>query len=297
MNNFNRTYAPSIQKNIMMKLLPFVIFLLFTSLCHSQSKKDQIQTLTVQVDSLDQLLKQEYNKFNDLETKCAQKEVHLSTQISALNNQLTSVQQDAEKSQALIRQAELKNKKLEEQLLALNLTLKNKSDSIALLNLQIASENINFTDLEKYYTADSLFSFEAPRGFFISTKKGLQARDRDFDMETQTFVQIYPCDPEEEILTVKSLQEKFMQGIQVTYKTAKSDFFVVSGLDLQDRIVYIKGDYTELQSMQGRDEGEPTRVWSKAGVIQFSYPQDKKTDFNRVVEIITNSLQVNHDMM
>jgi hypothetical protein len=116
-------------------------------------------------------------------------------------------------------------------------------------------------------------------------------------METQTFVQIYPCDPEEEILTVKSLQEKFMQGIQVTYKTAKSDFFVVSGLDLQDRIVYIKGDYTELQSMQGRDEGEPTRVWSKAGVIQFSYPQDKKTDFNRVVEIITNSLQVNHDMM
>ena len=159
------------------------------------------------------------------------------------------------------------------------------------------SENINFADLEKYYTADSLFSFVAPRGFFIATKNGLQARDQDFEMETQTFSQFYPCDPDEEILTVKSLQEKFMQGIKVTYKTAKSDFFVVSGLDQQNRIVYIKGDYSELHSMQGRDEGEPAHMWSKAGVIRFTYPQAKKTDFNRVVEIITNSLQVNHDLM
>jgi hypothetical protein len=160
-----------------------------------------------------------------------------------------------------------------------------------------ASENINFADLEQYYTADSLFSFAAPRGIFIATKNGLQARDQDFEMETQTFSQFYPCDPDEEILTVKSLQEKFMQGIKVTYKTSKSDFFVVSGLDQQNRIVYVKGDYSELRSMQGREEGEPDHMWSKAGVIRFSYPQEKKTYFNRVVEIITNSLQVDHDMM
>jgi hypothetical protein len=160
-----------------------------------------------------------------------------------------------------------------------------------------ASENINFADLEQYYTADSLFSFVAPRGFFIVTKNGLQARDQDFEMETQTFSQFYPCDPDEEILTVKSLQEKFMQGIKVTYKTSKSDFFVVSGLDQQNRIVYVKGDYSELRSIQGREEGEPAHMWSKAGVIRFSYPQEKKTDINRVVEIITNSLQVNHDLM
>lgn len=167
------------------------------------------------------------------------------------------------------------------------------SDTTAVL----ASEKINFADLEQYYTADSLFSFVAPRGFFISTKKGLQARDQDFEMETQTFTQYYPCDPEEEILTVKSLQGKFMQGINVTYKTAKSDFFVVSGFDQQNKIVYVKGVYSELHSMQGREEGEPALMWSKAGVIRFTYPQDKKTDFNRVVEIITNSLQVDHDMM
>jgi hypothetical protein len=168
-----------------------------------------------------------------------------------------------------------------------------QSDTTAVL----ASEKINFADLEQYFTADSLFSFVAPRGFFIATKNGLQSRDQDFAMETQTFIQIYPCDPEEEILTVKSLQGKFMEGIQVTYKTAKSDFFVVSGFDQQNRIVYIKGDYSELHSMQGREEGEPALMWSKAGVIRFTYPQDKKTDFNRVVEIITNSLQVDHDMM
>jgi hypothetical protein len=68
-----------------------LLFLLFiSSLFHSQSKKDQIQILTIQVDSLNQLLKKKDNKFTDLETKCAQKEVNLSTQISALNNQLSS---------------------------------------------------------------------------------------------------------------------------------------------------------------------------------------------------------------
>jgi hypothetical protein len=159
------------------------------------------------------------------------------------------------------------------------------------------SISIDFSNLEQYYTADSLFSFSAPRGFFIATNNGLQSRDQDFEMETKTFTQYYPCEPEEEILTVKSIQVKFMQGLNVTYKTSKSDFFIVSGLDKQNRIVYIKGNYSELHSMQGRDEGEPAHMWSKAGVILFNYPQDKKTDFNRVVEIITNSLQVNHDLM
>ena len=171
----------------------------------------------------------------------------------------------------------------------------NKTNQYTSTHLQ--SISIDFSNLEQYYTADSLFSFSAPKGFFIATNNGLQSRDQDFKMETKTFTQYYPCDPEEEILTLKSLQGKFMEGIQVTYKTAKSDFFVVSGLDQQNRIVYIKGDYSELHSMQGREEGEPAHIWSKAGVIRFTYPQAKKTDFNRVVEIITNSLQVNHDLM
>ena len=121
-----------------MKLPSLLILLLITSICHSQSKKDQIQTLTVQLDSLDHLLQQEYKKLSELENKCALKEVNFATQISALNNQLASAKSDAEKFQAQSKQAELKNKQLEEQLLALNLTLKNKSDSIALLKLQIS---------------------------------------------------------------------------------------------------------------------------------------------------------------
>jgi hypothetical protein len=115
-------------------------------------------------------------------------------------------------------------------------------------------------------------------------------------MTTKTYAQLYPCYPEEEILTLKSIQAEYMRDIKVTYKSLKPDFFVVSGLDAQDRIVYIKGDYEEMRSMQGRDEGEPAHIWSKAGVIKFSYPQGKKADLNRVVEIISNSLRVNHDL-
>jgi hypothetical protein len=126
-----------------MRHFALLFLLFFSSLCHSQSKKDQIQILTIQVDSLNQLLKQKDKKFTDLETKCAQKEVNLSTQISAFNNQLSSSQQNAEKCQAASKQAELKSKLLEEQMLALNLILKNKSDSIALLKLQISELRTN----------------------------------------------------------------------------------------------------------------------------------------------------------
>lgn len=126
-----------------MKILPLLLLSFISSICFSQSKKDQIQILTIQVDSLNQLLKQENKKFTDLETKCAQKELNLSTQISALNNQLSSSQQNAEKCQAASKQAELKSKLLEEQLLSLNLILKNKSDSISLLKLQISELRTN----------------------------------------------------------------------------------------------------------------------------------------------------------
>jgi hypothetical protein len=124
-------------------IFPLILLSIISSICYSQSKKDQIQILTIQVDSLNQLLKQKDNKFTDLETKCAQKEVTLSTQISALNNQLSSSQQNAEKCQAASKQAELKSKLLEEQLLSLNLILKNKSDSISLLKLQISELRTN----------------------------------------------------------------------------------------------------------------------------------------------------------
>jgi hypothetical protein len=157
-------------------------------------------------------------------------------------------------------------------------------------------DRINFANLEQYYTADSVFSFVAPVGFFVVSERGLLAKDGDFGMTTKTYAQLYPCDPEEQILTLKSIQAEYMRDIKVTYKSLKQDFFVVSGLDAQDRIVYVKGDYEEMRSMQGRDEGEPAHIWSKAGVIRFSYPQEKKADFNRVVEIISNSLRVNHDL-
>jgi hypothetical protein len=158
------------------------------------------------------------------------------------------------------------------------------------------SERIDFSNLEQYYTADSVFSFVAPAGFFRVSGNALQSKDVDFGMTTKTYDQFYPCDPEEEILTIKSIQTENMKGIKVSYKTLKPSFFVISGVDDQDRIIYVKGDYAEMLSMQGREEGEPSIIWRKAGVIRFSYPQEKKTDFNRVIEIISNSLRVNHDL-
>jgi hypothetical protein len=156
---------------------------------------------------------------------------------------------------------------------------------------------IDFSNLEQYYSIDSIFSFVAPVGFFSYTKNGLVAKDADFKIAFSELSQYYPCDPNENLLSVKSIFEDSSRGIKVTYKSVKSDGFAVSGYDADGRIVYEKCDYAEFFSMRGRDEGEPSHVWSKAGLIRFNYSVEKKADFNRVVEIIVNSLRVDHDMM
>jgi hypothetical protein len=156
---------------------------------------------------------------------------------------------------------------------------------------------IDFSNLEQYYSIDSIFSFVAPVGFFSYTKNGLVAKDADFKIAFNELSQYYPCDPNEKLLTVKSIFEDSSRGIKVTYKSVKSDGFAMSGYDGDGRIVYEKCDYAEFFSMRGRDEGEPSHVWSKAGLIRFNYSVEKKADFNRVVEIIVNSLRVDHDMM
>jgi hypothetical protein len=170
----------------------------------------------------------------------------------------------------------------------------NSVDTVAVTSVN-DHKPLDFSNLEQYYTFDSIFSFVAPVGFFYNTKAGLVARDADFIISFERLSQIYPCDPNEKLLSVKSIFEDSSRGIKVTYKSVKSDGFALSGYDTDGRIVYEKCDYDEFFSMQGRDEGEPFHVWSKAGLIRFSYPVEKKADFNRVVEIIVNSLRVNHD--
>ena len=180
-----------------------------------------------------------------------------------------------------------------------NGSIQQRADSTSSVSNEVrnVSSPVDFSNLEQYYSMDSIFSFVAPVGFFSYTHNGLVARDADFTIAFNELSQYYPCDPNEKLLTVKSMFDDASRSINVTYKSLKADGFALSGFDVDGRIVYQKCNYAEFFSMQGRDEGEPAHVWSKAGLIRFSYPVEKKADFNRVVEIIVNSLRVDHDMM
>jgi hypothetical protein len=120
-----------------MKSLSLLLLLLICSLCHSQSKKDQIQILTIQVDSLNQLLKLENNKLKDLQATCVQKEASYQNEITSLSDQLSTSKQKLETCQSQNDQIALNNKQLEEKLQGCSVIIKSKSDSIALLQEQL----------------------------------------------------------------------------------------------------------------------------------------------------------------
>jgi hypothetical protein len=63
----------------------------------------------------------------------------------------------------------------------------------------------------------------------------------------------------------------------------------LSGYDQQNYLFYLKGYYDEMISMQGREEGEPSWLWSKSGVIYITYPEKFREEFDRLVPSITKS--------
>lgn len=154
---------------------------------------------------------------------------------------------------------------------------------------------IDFSNLRQYFSSDSILSFTAPVGLFQSVSGGFVSIDEDFGITFEVQSQNYPCDPDEQILNVQSMYAKSVRDINVTYKSVKKDRYVFSGFDSIGRIVYEKCVYEEFFSMQGRDEGIPSHVWSRVALIRCTYPPEKKSYYDPLVELIVNSLNVNLD--
>lgn len=94
-----------------------------------------------------------------------------------------------------------------------------------------------------------------------------------------------------EIRTMQDLTDFCREGIQVTYKTGGENWSVASGYDKEGKIVYRKGFFSELTSMQGREQGEPSWVWSKAIILEFRYPAASAPVMNKIVAAAVKSFR------
>ena len=144
----------------------------------AQSKKDQIATLTYQLDSLKQVIEKEGRITKNKEEK-------IEGQITDFNKKLLEVQQELTK--AKLESVDCKNKKLAlEKELALNtnyvLVLKQRLDQLTKDSSQSAPRNSNdFATFIKFFIStvysgrnfDSLFCFDSPEiKTFINNKVG-----------------------------------------------------------------------------------------------------------------------------
>lgn len=71
----------------------------------------------------------------------------------------------------------------------------------------------------------------------------------------------------------------------------KENWFALSGFNKKKEIEYYKGFYEEFISMQGRDSGKPSWVWSRSGVIEIRYPDMYKKELDPIVSSINKSFK------
>ena len=49
--------------------------------------------------------------------------------------------------------------------------------------------------------------------------------------------------------------------------------------------------------MQGRDEGEPSWLWSKSGVLEIQYTEKNKEEFDKLIPLIIKSFKCDFSLI
>jgi hypothetical protein len=151
-------------------------------------------------------------------------------------------------------------------------------------------KDIDYDLKDEFIGSNGLYKFEVPKGLFDKISENefrsdfLQANIRFTSYQTYRF-------DDTGIFSKNDLIKIYKNRFNTTYFVDKNDWFVLSGTDNYNNIIYIKGIYEELVSMQGRDEGEPSWIWSKSGVLEIEYTEDNKAEFDKLIPFIMKSFK------
>jgi hypothetical protein len=169
---------------------------------------------------------------------------------------------------------------------------------LSIIALPAFAQQITSTKMEVISGKEGNYHFEIPAGMFRPQGNFRPLTDtRNIKVWTSTehqavislFTTSVHFGEGKEIRTMQDLTDFCREGIQVTYKAGGADWSVASGYDKEGKIVYRKGFFSELTSMQGRDQGEPSWVWSKAMILEFRYPAASAPVMNKIVAAAVKS--------
>jgi hypothetical protein len=156
------------------------------------------------------------------------------------------------------------------------------------------SESFNSNDYDTFSNKDSVYAFKVPKGLFK------QLSDNTFECQKFnakiTFISnaTFWSDENvqngtEDLYTKADLIKKFKKKVANPYVVDKDNWFVISGVNYNNKILYSKGFYEAFSSMQGRDEGEPMWLWSKYGLLEIEYDQIFRKEFDIIIPTIIKS--------
>lgn len=264
----------------------FFIITIF-NLGYSQTKKERIQILTFQIDSLTQVINSKIINLKNKDTVIWE----LENQIQLLNTIIEKRKLDENSLKESIYKKDIELQKKNNEILHLDQVIFNLRDSINNLNQKVDSilwEIPNFTwnsmesSLKLFIPA---FKFTSPIG------KLLISNDQKIIISYDYNFTHWADDANEHPLFYKekdaiNYYSKDLYDIELS---DKNEGFVIRGRDATNQLIMIKGLYSDFASMQGRVKGEPMWLWSNTLIVKVSANKKDKDEFKYISDLVINN--------
>ena len=269
-----------------------IIFSIFSSIIsYAQSKKEQIETLILRVDSLNNVLTAERNISN-------QNILNLNSKISSLENQIiilnTRIDErdievkllkegNSEKDKVIQRKTDEING-LYQTFSALRDSILNTRKIIDTVIWEIP-DRITWNQLEfNLKLTLPIFKFNPPRENILSSRDNKIILSYDYN-----YTYVFDEDKGSTLFYKEQDAINYYSKDLIDIELSENEGFIIKGKNSNNQLVIIKGLYDEFASMQGRDEGEPMWLWSNTLIIKITADEADKDEFNYISRLLINN--------
>lgn len=266
-------------------------FMLNSIISFAQSKKEQLISLKLSFDSLNNVLISERNISK-------QNSINFNSKISLLEDQITilnkSLDEKVKEGKLLKESFSEKDREIQrknDEIIELRQKIKDVRDSINSISQIIDTIVWEIPDSLFWGAAEfnlnlllPIYKFNSPKG------NSLVSRDNkiliSYDYNYTHWSDEYEGKPLfYKIKDAINYYARDLNDIQII----ENEGFTIKGKNSSNQLIVIKGIYDELVSMQGRDEGEPSWLSSNTLIIKITANQVDVEEFNYISDLIINN--------
>jgi hypothetical protein len=265
------------------KFILTLSFNLIFSLAFSQNKKEQIKLLDFRIDSIKSIVNSNNVQINNNNIMISD----LKSQIFRLNSIIDQNKLEASKSKKTLLEKDIELEKKENEIIILTKNLRELRDSLASLNQQPDTVFWEITDLTWNQSDFNLklvlpsAKFEKPFGHL------LVSRDKKIKIHFG-YNNTHWMDQEEGRTMFYKPQDAinyYSKGLH-DVEISENNGFIIKGKNSTNELIIIKGIYTELVSMQGRDKGKPNWLWSNTIILKAVVNQNDIQEYNNISNLL-----------